>query len=176
MNRRVGYLVFWLLAPTVFIILSHAFFTLVLPMTFLLDFLEVPPLAQGVFGFLVTISVAIAAALLIWRAWQGLRANTSVGARLEFAVRPTDASWFALDRSMFSEILRPSTQESHEISGWGDHRIRAAGVEIAFSVEDSGIEISFEGDISDSDACRLSEEIRANVERATAQGATLIPL
>jgi hypothetical protein len=51
-----------------------------------------------------------------------------------------------------------------------------AGVEVAFSVEDSGIEISFEGDISDSDASRLSEEIRANIERATGQGATLMPL
>jgi hypothetical protein len=175
-NRRVGYLLFWLLVPTVFITLFHTFSIFVVPITLLLDFLEVPPLAQGALGFLLTIPVAIAAALLIWRAWQGLRANTSVGPRLEFAVRPSDASWFALDRSNFSEVFRPSTQESQEISGWGDHRIRVAGVEIAFSVEDSGIEISFEGDISDSDASHLSEEIRANIERATGQGATLIPL
>ena len=174
MNRRLGYLLFWLLVPTVFIILFHAFSVFVFPMTLLLGLVGVPPLVQGVLGIFLTIAVAVAAAVVIWRAWQGLRANPSVAPRLEFSVRPADASWFAIDRSMFPEVFRTSTQESREIAGWGDHRIRVAGVEVAFSVEDSAIEISFEGDIADSDARRLSEEIRANVERVTGQAATLI--
>jgi hypothetical protein len=176
LSRRVGYLLFWLVAPILFIILLHAFSTFVVPMTFLLGLVNVPPLVQGFLGLLLAIAVVAAAAVLIWRAWQGLRANPSVAPHLEFSVRPIDAPWFAIDPSMFSEIFRTSTQESREISGWGDHRIWVAGVEVAFSVEDSGIEISFEGDISDSDARRLSEEIRANVERVTHQAATLIPL
>jgi len=175
-NRRVGYIAFWVLVPIVFLTLFHAFSAFVLPITLFLQYLKIPTPAQHVIDLLLTISAVGAAAVVIWLAWQALRAATPAGPRPEFAVSPTDDSWFALDRSDYAETFRPFTEESREISGWGDHRIRVAGVEIAFSVDDSRIAISFEGDISESDAARLSEEIRANIERATGRGATLTPL
>ena len=40
--------------------------------------------------------------------------------------------------------------------GWGDHRIRVAGVEIAFLVEDAAIQVSFEGEIPEDTLAALS--------------------
>jgi|SRR5215208_6152231 len=89
---------------------------------------------------------------------------------MEFLIKRTDGEWFDLRKDRFNEILRPTSMLSKTIQGWGDHRIEVLGCAVAFSYEDVGIQVSFEGkDIPETRAEEIVEEICRNIEEATHQ-------
>jgi hypothetical protein len=61
--------------------------------------------------------------------------------------------------------------------GWGDYRILVEGTEIAFSFEDPGIQVSFEGGkISEIQAKQIIDEICVNITTLTNQQCKVVPL
>ena len=78
---------------------------------------------------------------------------------IEYLIRRADGEWFDLPTSQFAEALRPSSYPSERISGWGSHRIRTEGVEVAFSEEDPGIQVIFEGDLPRATTDKIVAEI-----------------
>jgi len=95
---------------------------------------------------------------------------------IEYLIRRTDGEWFDLQAARFGEALRPSTYASERIQGWGDWRIRCEGVEIAFSYEDPGIQLSIAGDLPRETADRVANEICQNIERVTGQRGRVVAL
>lgn len=95
---------------------------------------------------------------------------------IEYLIRPTDDEWFDLYTNHFAVALRPSSLPSHRIEGWGDWRIQSEGCDIAFSLEDPGIQVVFEGDLSSEIADRIVDEIRRNIELATGQRGRVVRL
>ncbi|MCL4266280.1 MAG: hypothetical protein KJ069_23945 [Anaerolineae bacterium] len=95
---------------------------------------------------------------------------------LEYLIRPIDDDWFNLAKSNFGRTLRPDSFEFSVIEGWGDHRIRINDVEVAFSYEDLGIQISFEGIANVVFADKVVGEILSNIEKTTGQSGRIIPL
>lgn len=98
------------------------------------------------------------------------------GTLVEYLIKRTDGRWFDLHRDRNAEALRPTTFASRVIDGWGDHRILVEGVEIAFSYEDPGIHVSFEGEISERLADQIVAEICDNVIRVTGNQARVLPI
>jgi len=94
----------------------------------------------------------------------------------EYLIRRTDGEWFDLDHTRFAEVLRPTSLPSKPVPGWGDHRIRVKGFEVSFSYEDPGIQVVFEGSMSEEDADRITQEVLANIVQATGQQGKVIPL
>jgi hypothetical protein len=96
---------------------------------------------------------------------------------MEFLIRRMDGDWFDLHYGRFPDVLHPDSFPSEQISGWGDHRIRVLGEEIAFSHEDPGIQVIFEGNLIDPEqAGQIVQEIAENIMHATGQGARIIDL
>jgi len=81
-----------------------------------------------------------------------------------------------LDLSRFADALRPSSLPAERVEGWGDWRIRAAGVVIAFSLEDPGIHVMVEGELPPPVADQIVDEILQNVERVTGQQGRVVPI
>ena len=160
----------------VLFVLFHAFASVAMPASLLLQYLDLPPGVQRGIGIVLIVSIIPAAGALVWRAWRGLRAEPSAGPRHEFKIRPSVGAEFRIERSQFPELLRSAQRPCEIVPGWGDHRIRVAGVEIAFLVEDAAIEISFEGEIPEADALSLAEEFRTNIEESTGGKVTLSSL
>lgn len=96
----------------------------------------------------------------------------------EFLIRRVDGEWFDLHGGWFGgEVLRPNSIPSKPIQGGGDHRIEVSGCEISFSYEDPGIYICFEGgDMPESTAQQVVEEICRNIEQATGQKGRIVRL
>jgi hypothetical protein len=95
---------------------------------------------------------------------------------MEFLLRRTDGEWFDLRREQFGEVLKPSSCASRVVAGWGDHRIEINGVQVAFSFEDPGIQVSFDGRIDAATASQIVGEILASVETKTGQRGIVVPL
>ena len=173
MNRWISYVLFWLLVPTVFFVLFHAFASVAMPASLLLQYLDLPPAVQTGIGIVLIVSIIPAVGALVWRAWRGLRAQPSAGPRHEFKIRPSVGADFHIERSQFPELLRSAQRPCEIVPGWGDHRIRVAGVEIAFLVEDAAVQVSFEGEIPEAEALSLAEEFCTNIEESTGGKVTL---
>ncbi len=93
----------------------------------------------------------------------------------EYLIR-SDDDWFDLQKDDFAQALCPLTFSSEQITGWGDHRIKVKGVDIAFSFEDPGIQIIFEDEIDGETADQIVDEILENIEKKTGQSGRVIPL
>jgi hypothetical protein len=85
----------------------------------------------------------------------------------EYLIRSNESDWFELRKDDFSQALRPINFESEPITGWGDHRIKIEGVEISFSYEDPGIQITFWGEIDGEIADLIVDEILENIQKTT---------
>ena len=94
----------------------------------------------------------------------------------EYLIRPNESEWFDLHKDDFSPAFRPINFESNVVAGWGDHRIEIKGVEISFSYEDPGIQITFEGEIDGEIADQIVDEILKNIEAITGQSGRVVPL
>ena len=91
------------------------------------------------------------------------------GPRFAFVIRPRPGEWLRLQQSQFESALRTRSVPSNPVAGWGDHRIRARDVEIAFACENDTVEVSFEGEIERDDAELLVKEIRDSIASSTGQ-------
>lgn len=94
----------------------------------------------------------------------------------DYLIRRTDGEWFDLHADRNVEAFRPSSFSSERIEGDGEYRIRTEGVEIVFSYEDPGIQVTIEGDLSQLVANQIVDEIRQNIERVTGQKGQVIHL
>jgi hypothetical protein len=94
----------------------------------------------------------------------------------EYLIRRTDGEWFDLPFGRWPEVMRPNSISSHPVEGWGNHRIEVEGVAVAFSDEDPGVHISFEGELPEAVARRLVEEVLENIERTTCQRGRIVEL
>ncbi len=73
--------------------------------------------------------------------------------------------------------MRPQTIPSHQIEGWGDHRIKIPNGIIAFSYEDPGIQVIFENYSGTSDeALGMVKEILQNIENMTHEKGEIMEL
>lgn len=95
---------------------------------------------------------------------------------MEYLIRCNHSDWFNLRKDDFATILKPISFESAVIQGWGDHRIKVNGIEVAFSYEDPGIHVIFEGDVNEEFAEQFVDEILSNIERTTGQTGYILPL
>jgi hypothetical protein len=91
---------------------------------------------------------------------------------IEFLIRRTDGEWF--DFPQGSDPYRPISRSYKVVEGHGDARIEVDGCEISFSYEDPGVQMSFEGDISQENAACIAEEVRLQVERVSGQAARVV--
>jgi hypothetical protein len=95
----------------------------------------------------------------------------------EFNLRINDGDGFAEPFSRYSEILRPATIPSEHAEGWGSHRIRVEGIEIAFSDEEFGFQVIFDSDnLSEQRAQEIMDDITANIRNETGAATEVIPL
>jgi hypothetical protein len=95
---------------------------------------------------------------------------------MEFLIRRTDGEWFDIHLSAMPDVLQPARRPSRSVTEFGDHRIEVDGVHIAFSYEDPGIQVTFEGDVDAAWARSVVEEILERIESMTGQSARIIAL
>ena len=82
---------------------------------------------------------------------------------------------FHLPAYRYDDVLRPNSVPSAPVDGYGTHSIDVDGCEVYFSDEQEGFQVVFECDnLSNEQARRLVDEIRANIEKATGQKAVVI--
>jgi hypothetical protein len=93
---------------------------------------------------------------------------------MEYLIRRSDGEWFDLHADRYAAALRPSSMPNRPVEGWGDHRIEVSGVEISFSYEDPGIQVTFEGDLPEEVADAIVTEILANITEVTGQQGRVI--
>ena len=95
----------------------------------------------------------------------------------EFLIRRIDGEWFSLRRDDYGRALAPISVPSVPVEGYGDHRIRVLDVEVSFTYEDPGIQVSFHGGpIADSVAMKLVEEFLAQLELVTGERGEIVAL
>lgn len=95
----------------------------------------------------------------------------------EFLIRCTTDEWFDITQERTPSILKPIATIAEPIAGWGSHRIRVEGEEIAFSIEDVGIQVSFESGTMDWERARsLVDEMCKNIEKQTGQGTRIVEI
>jgi hypothetical protein len=93
---------------------------------------------------------------------------------IEFLIKRTDGEWF--DFPSGSDPYRPVSMPYNLVEGWGDGRIEIDGCQISFSYEDSGVQVSFEGDISEQRAAVVTEQIRQRIEQVSGQKAKAVQI
>jgi hypothetical protein len=93
---------------------------------------------------------------------------------MEYLIRRSDSEWFDLRADQYAAALRPSSMPSRPAEGWGTHRIEVCGVEISFSYEDPGIQVTFEGDLPEEVADAIVTEILASITEVTGQRGRVI--
>lgn len=87
-----------------------------------------------------------------------------------------DASDWPIHKDRIGEFLQPNTLPSEVVAGWGNHRIRVAGVEVSFSWEPVGWHVSFEGDIDQGNAAQIVGEIADNLAAAVEGRAEVVQI
>ncbi|MFF2621373.1 hypothetical protein [Oerskovia jenensis] len=67
----------------------------------------------------------------------------------EFLIRTSaDHGWPAFHRDRMAEVLQPVGWDSAPVGRPGDFRVRAEGVEVSYSGEEIGWQVTFDGDMS----------------------------
>jgi hypothetical protein len=93
---------------------------------------------------------------------------------IEYLIRPTTSEWFAFPKD--SEPYRTVRTPYTKVAGWGNGRIEVEGCEISFSDEIVGVQVSFEGEMSQSRADEVIEEIRQTMEAVAQESATVLQI
>ena len=93
---------------------------------------------------------------------------------IEYLIKPTKSEWFDFPEGStpYRTIRTPFTS----VEGWGNGRIEVEGCEISFSFEDPGIQVSFEGNMSQARADEVIEEIKQAIEIAGNEPAEVIQI
>ncbi len=87
-----------------------------------------------------------------------------------------DASDWPIHKDRIGEFLKPNTLPSEVVAGWGDHRIRVAGIEVSFSWEPVGWCAAFEGEIDQDTAAQIVGEIANNLAAAVEGEARVVQI
>jgi hypothetical protein len=96
---------------------------------------------------------------------------------MEYLIGRTDGDWFDLPYATYPDVLHPTSFPWHRVEGWGDHRIRVLGCDIAVFYESPGMHVIFEGDtVPREQARQIVEEMARNVASATGQTASVIEI
>lgn len=100
-------------------------------------------------------------------------------AMIEYLIKRMDGAdpgdW-PIHKDRYPDVLRPNTLPSRRISGWGNHRIEVAGVEVSFSWEPVGFQVAFEGEIDQEMAARIVTEVGDNLSAAVEGRAEVIQI
>lgn len=93
---------------------------------------------------------------------------------IEYLVKPVKSEWFAFPEGSkpYCTVRTPFK----DVVGWGNGRIEVEGCEISFSYEDPGIQVSFDGKMSQERADEIIEEIKQAVEAAGQESATVVQI
>lgn len=96
---------------------------------------------------------------------------------LQFLIRPTEVQWFSIPASMLATVCTPQcVAVGPREDEWGDYSFTIGSVEVGCSYEDPGLHITFEGDIEETLAQQIVEEILANITRITGQAGRIVSL
>jgi hypothetical protein len=99
------------------------------------------------------------------------------GCVLEYVIRPRDQdAWFLIHAHDLAGVLTPRGWDCEVIEGWGDHRIRVRGAEVAFSGEGFGWQVAVEGDLPRDVADAIVAAITDQIEQACGEPATWVAL
>jgi hypothetical protein len=98
------------------------------------------------------------------------------GPAVEYLIRRTDGEWFDLGPTRYDPAPRPSSMPSRRVEGWGDYRIEAGGVEVSFSCEDPGIQVTFEGEVPEAVADAVVREVLSNITAATGREGRVVKI
>jgi hypothetical protein len=94
----------------------------------------------------------------------------------KYLIERTDGKSFDLPAEQYRKALRPLTIASRPTTGWGDHRIRTQGVDVAFKVEPKGITVFIEGKMHPKDEEQLVDGVLENIQLVTKQTGQVIPI
>lgn len=88
----------------------------------------------------------------------------------EYLIRPEGrANWIPVHVDDMQRVLTPSGWNAMTIAGWGYHRIRVADVEVGFSAEDVGCQVSVEGDLDATTAESLVAAVAGQLAEYSAE-------
>ena len=91
---------------------------------------------------------------------------------IEYLLKRTDGDWF--DITDMKAACQPISAPFEQVEGWGEARIRVGSCDVAFSYEDPGIQISFEGEIDSKLAEKVAGEVLDRIMQLSGQtGAAL---
>jgi hypothetical protein len=90
----------------------------------------------------------------------------------EYLIRAAGpSSWPAIPKSRLPEVLGPRGYGCEEASGPGDLRLRLGSCEMAFSAEDVGWQVCFEGDTTGQDTDAVVSQVAQQVGEFTGASA-----
>ena len=97
---------------------------------------------------------------------------------LEFLIQADDDGelWPAFHKDRNNDVLTPRGWNAVPIAGWGDHRVRIDDVEISFSGEFAGWQVSFEGDMDADRASAIVATIAEQVRQETGRPVRVVDL
>jgi hypothetical protein len=88
----------------------------------------------------------------------------------EYLIRTTSTHEIpALHRSRLTEVLLPAGFNCEQAEGWGDFRMRCGSTQVAFSGEDPGWQVTFEGPMPETDCERLVITLTQQIEQAAGE-------
>ena len=97
---------------------------------------------------------------------------------IEFLIQADDGRdlWPAFHKDRNNDVLTPQDWDAVPIDGWGDHRVKIGAVEISFSGEEAGWQVSFEGEIDADRAAAIVATIAEQISRETGRPVRVIDL
>jgi hypothetical protein len=75
----------------------------------------------------------------------------------------------AVQHGRLADVLVPAGFGCEQADGWGDFRMRCGATQVAFSAEEPGWQVIFEGPMPDADRERLVTTIAQQIGQATGQ-------
>ena len=93
----------------------------------------------------------------------------------EFLLREEGGGWSPFEEDQ-SRVFIPSGWDCEPVGGWGDFRFRCGTAEVAFSGEEPGWQVVFEGEYVDAEVERMIQVIAQQIERATGNRMVVVPL
>jgi hypothetical protein len=78
----------------------------------------------------------------------------------EYMIRPVGRSdWVPIPKDQLASVLVPRGYRCQVVTGWGDLRVMIGGAEMAFSGEQVGWSLVFDGDIEGHDTDALAQKV-----------------
>ncbi|HEX2320434.1 MAG TPA: hypothetical protein VHJ18_15735 [Streptosporangiaceae bacterium] len=75
----------------------------------------------------------------------------------------------AIHHNRLVQVLVPAGLGCEQVDGWGDFRIRCGTTQVAFSAEDPGWPVAFDGPMPETDCERLVITLTQQIEQAAGE-------